>query len=401
MVMDALATAADALESLSFEALTSWPNLLCAYRKAAKGKRGKPDVAAYEARLEDNLINLQSALRQESWRPGGYDSFLIHEPKRRVISAAPFADRVVHHALCSLLEPAFERGFVADSYANRIGKGNHRALDAAQGFARRWPYVLQLDVQRFFPSIDHAILRMVLARRVVDGRLLRLMDLILASGDGVLHEEADCAFFPGDDLLAHCRPRGLPIGNLTSQFWANVYLNALDHCIKRELRCPGYVRYVDDLLLFGDDKAVMTCWRDRLVERLGGLRLRFHPGAHPRPVTEGFGFLGFRVFPDRRRLKRRKHLHFRQHLGALLEELAAGRVHADAVVDSVLAWNNHAGYGNTLGLRKDVFRMLPPEVAADARARYLRSPKGKQLVRGLIRRRILEYFRQLKAAHDG
>lgn len=367
-------------DGLSFKRLTSWANLLCAYRRAAKGKRSRPDVAAYEARLEDNLINLQAALWAGCWRPGGYYSFVIHEPKRRVISAAPFADRMVHHALCNLLEPVFERSFVGDSYANRVGKGNHRALDAAQQAARRYSYVLQLDVQRFFPSIDHAILRAVLARRVADDRLLWLIDLILASGDGVLHEEADAAFFPDDDLLAHCRPRGLPIGNLTSQFWANLYLNPLDHFVKRELRCPGYVRYVDDLLLFGNDKAMLAHWRDRLVERLGSLRLRFHPGTHPQPVGEGFGFLGFRVFPQHRRLKRRKHLQFRQHVQSMLGDLAAGRVHADQVVDSVLAWNNHAGYGNTVGLRKDVFRVLPPEIAAEARARYLRSPKGQRLV---------------------
>jgi retron-type reverse transcriptase len=161
----------------------------------------------------------------------------------------------------------FERTFLTDSYANRIGKGTHRALDCAQFYARRHQYALQADIRQFFPSIDHAILRAILARTVDDSGALWLVNLILASGVGVLAEEYQIVYFPGDDLFAINRPRGLPIGNLMSQFWANVYLNPLDHFIKRELLCPGYVRYVDDLLLFGDnDKAHQRAafWRVRV-----------------------------------------------------------------------------------------------------------------------------------------
>jgi retron-type reverse transcriptase len=207
--------------------LCSWDNLLLAYRKAAKGKRGHPDVAAFEYRLEDNLLQLQRELLEKSYQPGEYHSFYIHDPKKRLISAAPFRERVVHHALCNLIEPLFERSFIFDSYANRIGKGTHRALDRAQQFARRYPYVLPCDIRQFFPSIDHAILREILARKMDDADVLWLVDRILASGAGVLSEEYEMAWFPGDDLFAVTRPRGLPIGNLTSQFWANCYLNPL------------------------------------------------------------------------------------------------------------------------------------------------------------------------------
>ena len=130
--------------------LCSWDNLLLAYRRASKGKRAGPNVAAFEHRLEDNLLDLQSELVARTYRPGPYASFYIHEPKRRLISAAPFRDRVVHHALCNLIEPVFERAFIADSYANRVGKGTHRALDRVQQLARRFPYVLQCDVRQFF-----------------------------------------------------------------------------------------------------------------------------------------------------------------------------------------------------------------------------------------------------------
>ncbi|MFN8059104.1 MAG: hypothetical protein U0Q12_08050 [Vicinamibacterales bacterium] len=135
-----------------FDALSSWSNLLRAYRRAATGKRGKPSVAAFEHRLEEQLLALQRELREGSYRPGAYTHFQIHEPKRRLISAAPFRDRVVHHALCNIIEPTFERSFVSQSFANRRGKGTHRALAAAQALARRHRYVLQCDIRQF--SVD-------------------------------------------------------------------------------------------------------------------------------------------------------------------------------------------------------------------------------------------------------
>jgi RNA-directed DNA polymerase len=347
-----------------FQAVAAWDNLLLAYRKAARGKRGGAEVSAFEHRLEDHLIALRAELLARTYRPGAYRSFFIREPKRRLISAAPFRDRVVHHALCNLLEPLFERSFVADSYANRVGKGTHSALDAAQRYARRFRYVLALDLRQFFPSIDHGILRGILARKLEDEGVLWLVDQILASGADVLRDEYRMVYHPGDDLLAALRPRGLPIGNLTSQFWANCYLNSLDHFIKRELRCPGYVRYVDDMLLFADDKPTLHAWR-RLVEaRLVSLRLTVHPGTHPRPVDEGIPFLGFTVFPQRRRLKRRKGVHFRRRLRGLLAAHRAGVLPPETVAATIAGWVNHVHYGNTVGLRRAVLDGVPPEIMA-------------------------------------
>jgi hypothetical protein len=125
-------------------------------------------------------------------------------------------------------------------------------------------------------------------------------------------------YFSGDDLFAALRPRGLPIGNLTSQFWANVYLNSFDHFVKRELRCQAYLRYVDDLLFFADDKAILWNWQPRSEERLANLRVTIHPDAPPRPASEGIPFLGFVVYPQRRRLKRRKGLYFQRKLRNLI-----------------------------------------------------------------------------------
>lgn len=165
------------MPEISLLHLASWDNLYRAWQKASKGKRSKGEVAVFEYQLEENLLALQVALLAGEWQPGGYYSFYVHDPKRRLISAAPFADRVVHHALCNLLEPVFERSFIADSFANRIGKGNHRALDRAQQFARRFPYVLSLDVRKFFPSVDHAILLQQLSRKVVDAEVLGSVDI--------------------------------------------------------------------------------------------------------------------------------------------------------------------------------------------------------------------------------
>jgi retron-type reverse transcriptase len=148
-----------------YEQLCSWDNLLLAYQRAARGKRGRPNVASFEHLLEEELLQLRDELATATYRPSPYASFWIHEPKRRLISAASFRDRVVHHALCNLIEPIFERTFVTESYANRRRKGTHRALNHVQRLCRRYPFVLQCDVRQFFPSLDHAILRAHLARK--------------------------------------------------------------------------------------------------------------------------------------------------------------------------------------------------------------------------------------------
>jgi hypothetical protein len=340
-----------------YDQLCSWDNLLWAYRRASKGKRGQSPAAIFEYRLEDNLLQLQRELQTQTYRPGAYHSFYIHEPKRRLISAAPFRDRVVHHALCWLIEPRFERAFIGDSYANRVGKGTHRALDRCQEFARQFRYVLPCDIKQFFPSIDHAILRDTLARKVDDVRGLWLIERILASGVGVLAGEYTPVYFPGDDLFAINRPRGLPIGNLTSQFWANCYLNPFDHFVKRELRCEGYLRYVDDFLLFADDKHALWEWRAALVERLARVRLTIHAeSAQVRPTATGIPFLGFTVFPMHRLLKHRKGIAFQRKWRGLLLEYIQGKISLAQLDACTQGWINHVRYGDTWGLRRALFR---------------------------------------------
>ncbi len=212
-----------------------------------------------------------------------------------------------------------------------------------------------------------------MARKIDEPDILWLIDSILASGEGVLAEAYDMVYFPGDDLFAPLRPRGLPIGNLTSQFWANVYLNPFDHFIKRELRCKAYLRYVDDFLLFSGDKKTLWSWKQAIEDRLATLRMTIHPRAHPRPVTDGIPFLGLVIYPDRRRLKRRKGIHYRRRLKGMIRRFEEGKLDLENLKASFRGWSNHAGYANTIGLRKAVLRST--DYAGIFRKRPEPSPK--------------------------
>jgi RNA-directed DNA polymerase len=330
------------------EQMLNWENLRLAYHNAARGKRGNAPAAGFEALLADHLLELQEELQQKTYRPGNYHSFYIHEPKKRLISAAPFRDRVVHHALCNISVPYFEKLFIANSFANRTGKGTHRALDCCQQYTRRHKYALQCDVKQFFPSIDHATMRAALQAMLPDDSLLWLIDRILTSGSGVLSQEYQMVYFPQDDLFASLRTRGLPIGNLTSQLWANCYLNPFDHFVRRELSCRAYLRYVDDFVLFSDSRSELMQWRTAILDRLARYRLTLHEeSAFPRAVSEGLPFLGFVLFPDHRRLMARKGYQFRRRLRYRM----ANGTHKD-VNDALQGWLNHARYGDTFGLRR-------------------------------------------------
>jgi RNA-directed DNA polymerase len=231
-------------------------NLWKASRQAQKGKRFRESVLAFNHHLEQNLFELQAELQTKTYQPGAYRTFEIIDPKPRLISAAPYRDRVVHHALCNVIVPLIERSFIDDSYANRVGYGTHRALKRCVHFARSSRYVLQCDIRKYFPSIDHAILKDKIRHKLKCRDTLWLIDSIIDNGK---LEEPALNYFPGDTLLTPLeRSIGLPIGNLTSQFFANVYLNGLDHFVKETLHVHKYLRYVDDFLLFADDWQFLT-----------------------------------------------------------------------------------------------------------------------------------------------
>ena len=197
-----------------FDEIASFVPLAQAAVRAATGKRSKPAAAAFLANLETEVLQLERELRGGRYRPGRYRKIEIFEPKHRIVSAAPFRDRVVHHAFCAVCEPIFERGFIHDSYANRIGKGTHRAVARFERFRDRAQHVLRCDIYRYFLAIDHEILKRDLRRRIACERTLAMADRII---DGSNRQEPMDLLFPGDDLLTpQERRRGLPIGNLTS-----------------------------------------------------------------------------------------------------------------------------------------------------------------------------------------
>jgi retron-type reverse transcriptase len=343
-----------------FEQVICWENLLLAYRNAARGKRGAQSAAAFEHQLADRLILLQSQLTDGTYRPGDYVHFTIHDPKTRRISAAPFRDRVVHHALCNVIEPIMERRFHPHSYANRIGKGTHAAIDTLQGYARRYRYVLRIDIVKHFPAIDHAVLTDILADEFPDERVQALMRLIIDSGQGILDDQAPKGYFPGDDLFAPLRPRGLPIGNLTSQFWSNVYMNPFDWCVYQELGCPAYLRYVDDFALFSDSKRKLYRWKEAIIDFLATLRLTIHEReAQVIPCTHGIPWLGFVVYPTHRRLKARNAVNFTRRFTHALDLYEGGLISFAELDAGVQGWINHVRYADTWGLREHIFSTHP------------------------------------------
>jgi retron-type reverse transcriptase len=337
-----------------WEALTSFENLWLAWRRARRGKARGNQVAAFELDLEANLLGLQRELIDGHYRPGAYRLFTIYERKPRQIAAAPFVDRVVHHAVMRVMELPLDRRFIFDSYACRRGKGAHRAVDRYQIWARRYAYALKLDIRWYFPSIDHAVLKAQLRARIKDYKVLNLLDQIIdaspASSEGPV-------YFPGDGLLTPLERRcGIPIGNLTSQFFANLYLDDFDHWIKEDLRCPAYLRYVDDMVLLGNDKVELARWREAIRARLQGLRLRLHPRkAHIYQTARGLSLLGYTVYPGFRRLRADNGHRFRRRLERFARSYRENNMEWRDINQSVQAWLGHTRHADSLGLRRELF----------------------------------------------
>lgn len=338
-----------------FEHIAPFSALHRAALRAACGKRRKPGVGAFMAGLEKHLIRMERELMQGEWLGGGYRVIEISDPKPRRISAAPFADRVVHHALCSVIAPIFERSFIADSYANRVGYGQHRAVARYEHYRDSYAYVLRCDIYRYFPSIDHAILKRDYRRRITCERTLALMDTLV---DGSNPQEPVNLIFPGDDLLTAAeRRRGLPLGNLTSQLFGNLYLNGFDHFVKEVLRAP-YLRFVDDFALFAHDRATLERWREQIARYLEGRRLILHPRKTFIAATaEPAQFLGYILHRGgMRTLPEDNVARFRGRLQSLRARWRNGEQDEPLVRQRIQSWIAHAAHADTRRLRQTLFR---------------------------------------------
>jgi len=305
-----------------FPQIVSAENLLQAMGAASRGKRTRPEVVRFLDGADQELQSLQRELSGGTYVPGSYRCFRICDPKPRMISCAPFRDRVVHHAVCDVIGPVIERRFIFDSFACRVGKGTHRATQRAQGFARRFRYFLKLDVGSFFDTVDHGILLSLLGRIFRERPLLALLETIVR------------APVPGASA-----GRGVPIGNLTSQWFANLYLDGADHRVKETLRVPGYVRYMDDFLLFADSKASLWGAHDALEAYLAaerGLKLKAR-ATQLAPCAEGIPFLGMRVFPGTWRLQHRRFLRTRRRNRWMERQVLAERMTGEQLARSATA----------------------------------------------------------------
>lgn len=305
-----------------FQRIVARDTIEAAADRAARGKRGRGPVARFLADRERNIDQLQNELSGGTYRPRPYTQFGILDPKPRRISCADFRDRVVHHAVCAVLAPLIDRRLIADNYACRVGKGSHRALLRAQALARRHPWCLKTDIRRYYDTVDHGVLLARLNALCREAALQELLRVI------VEHP------FPGQ-----AAGKGLPIGNLTSQCFANLYLDQLDHWIKEVRHIPGYVRYMDDIACWTDDKdtlfALAADMRAFLAERLC-LQLK-EERTLVAPVSAGMPFLGWRVYPG---LLRQQGKRLRRRRRPLMRREAAfrrGEISGEQLQDTVRA----------------------------------------------------------------
>ena len=315
-------------------------NLSNAFWRASRGKRETPAVMAFASRLDAELAAMSRELLADSYVLGRFSRFSIRDPKPRVIHAACFRDRVLHHTIINVCGPYFERGATSDSYACRIGKGNHAALKRARGFSTSGEWRLKLDVRRFFDTVDHETLVAGFTRLFKDAALLRLLGKIVSAYSTA----------PG---------RGIPIGALTSQYFANYYLDSLDHFVKSRLRCRKYVRFMDDFVLWHPDPDQLAVWQDDvrsfLAERLK-LEVKSLPG--PRRVDDGMDFLGYSILPDKVLLSRAARTRYVARLAALQEDFKSGKTCEAELQCRANALAAHAEFASSFAWRRRTLSRL-------------------------------------------
>lgn len=333
--------------------VASLNNLVAAAQAAMSGKRTGASGAAFSNVWETEVVKLERELRTGEYRPGEYHYFEILEPKRRMIAAAPFRDRVVHHALVRVLEPLFDPRFIEDSYACRTGKGTHAGMRRALFFSKRYAWVLKCDIRKYFPSIRHDLLLSKLERVVGDKQVLNLIALIVGSHSETVTQE----WRKNGNLFDVKAVRwGLPIGNLTSQFFANIYMDAFDHYVKQGIRVKGYVRYVDDFLLFGEDRAELRRIGERCHKYLEGEGLVIHPDKYRMCRTaDGVDFCGFVLRADGRvKVRSAGVRRFQRRLKQMRYEVSHGDLGWKEVGVSVRSWIAHAEHAQSWRLRSRI-----------------------------------------------
>ncbi len=313
-------------------------------------------VKEFEKDLEKNLLDLKKELWEMTYRPAPLTKFTIHDPKTRVIRKSIYRDRVVHHVVVNILEPVFDKTFIFDSYANRINKGTTTALERYDCFKRKVSkngtkikdafdnnsvkgYVLKGDIKHFFDSVDQKILLDIITKKIKDDKVLWLINTILNNFDN--------------------ERIGMPLGNMTSQFFANLYLNNFDKFVKNRLKMRYYIRYVDDFVILHSDKKVLEECKDKIGKYLMNLKLELHPEKSKiYPIYKGVSFLGFKTFYYYRLVRKRNVKLFLQRLKEFEEEYREGYLPRSILLEKLQGWFAYATWGNSYKLRKKLVSMI-------------------------------------------
>ena len=338
-----------------YEQLCSFDNLQNAYKKARKGKAKKEYVLKFEENLQGELELLQKELMSQSYKPQSLKKFIVRDPKTRTIHASAFRDRIVHHAVVNILEPIFEKVFISDSYASRRNKGTHPAVQRFIIFMRKVSrngttikrktytknsiegYILKADIKHYFETVDHTTLLAILRRKIDDEQLLSLVKIILNNFD------------------APIKDKGMPLGNFTSQFFANVYLNELDYFVKHHLRARYYIRYVDDFVILHRSRRTLKQYHERIIRYLSCLQLQLHPDKSKiTSLRNGVTFLGYRIFYHYKLLRKRNIRQFLREFHKRLDICKEGFVNPQWLLEYLQGWFGYAQWANTYNLRKKI-----------------------------------------------
>ena len=330
-----------------FVELCSYENLKKAFMKARKGKTSKLYVLKFEKELKKNLFALRNELIFRIYKPKPLKTFIVRDPKTRKISKSDFKDRVVHHALINIIKPIFEPNFIYDNFANRIGKGTFNAIERFDYFKRkasknnsRKCYALKADVKHYFKTVNHDILLEIIKKKIKDKRVLWLIKLIISN-----HNTKE-------------KGVGMPLGNLTSQFFAGVYLNELDQFVKHRLKAKYYIRYVDDFVILHHDKDILINYKKQINEfLLKNLKLELHPDKSSiLTLNTGIGFLGFRIFFYHKLIKKKNLSHFDRKFNKLRKLYKEELIDREKIIEKLEGWLAYVSHANTFKYRKNVVK---------------------------------------------
>jgi retron-type reverse transcriptase len=327
--------------------LCSYDNLEKAFKKARKRKTLKPYVIEFEKNLKKNHNQLRIELVLHIYRPKLLQTFILRDPKTRKISRSAFRDRVVHHALCNIIEPILEKPFIFDSYANRVGKGTFKAIERFEYFSKKVTknynkkaFVFKADIKKYFEYVDHKMLISIIKKKISDPRVIWLIQTIL------------------NNYTTNMADKGMPLGNLTSQFFANLYLNELDQFIKHKLRAKYYIRYVDDFVILDSNYYNLLKYQKYIDSFLkDNLFLELHQDKSKiLPINKGIEFLGMRIFPYHRLLKKKNLRKFQKKSILINKNFFENKIDYDKVYDFFEGWCAYAKNASTYKLRKNVLQ---------------------------------------------